>query len=67
MLLKVLRKMCLKCFEMANQIRVDTITKYKMLHMVQECCQNLQAETFNNRAHVVHFLLYRAEAKEISF
>ena len=41
-------------------------TKYKMLPMVQECCQNLQAKTFNNHEHVVHFLLCRAEAKEIS-
>ena len=34
--------------------------------MVQECFQNLQVKTFNNHVHVVHFLLCRAEAKEIS-
>ena len=39
---------------MANQIRVDITTKHKMLPMVQECCQNLPAKTFNNRAYVVH-------------
>ena len=51
---------------MANPIRVDMTTKYNILPMVQECWQNLQAKTFNNRAHVVHFLLCRAEVKEIS-
>ena len=51
---------------MEHQIRVDMTTKYKMLPMVQECFQNLQAKTFNNRAHVVHFLLCRPVAKEIS-